>query len=541
MVKHRLFGMAIGLVLTLGAISVPPSGAAPAHVLRATAAEGDVPTLNRHLSAGYTLGLLSQLTAAYLVRYDRNNRPIPELATVLPSKGNGGISADGKTIVWHLRRGVRWSDGAPFTAEDVVYTVKAVLNPENNALAYSDFKAFVKRVEEPDRFTVVFRLNHPYAGFIPTLFGSAGANPCILPKHVLAAYSTMNQSPYNALPVGIGPFRYTKWLRGDRIELEANSYYWRGRPKLARIEWLLVGDDATAMTMLQTHALDLFVGPGPVSLARLSSMRSLRLLTQPSTEFAVLAFNVSHPIVADVRIRRAVEMAIDREALLRKIRRGFGTVQESIVPPGLPITPAIALVRYDPAAARALLDRAGWRVQPDGIRAKGGTRLSLAVSFDAQSTMNGGSVEYLRAMLHDAGIELQTKAVSSARFWDTYAAGGELFAGKWDATFVTWTFPSSGDLSNLLACNQFPPAGQNIDRFCDANLDRAMAAYAASYDLARRKVVMQRTAEILARDLPMIALSIPVDGYAMTPNVDGFAPGTLTPLDASSMMNVDVR
>ncbi|HKE37175.1 MAG TPA: ABC transporter substrate-binding protein, partial [Candidatus Baltobacteraceae bacterium] len=402
-------------------------------------------------------------------------------------------------------------------------------------------KGLIVRVTEPDRFTVVFRLTRPYAGFIPTLFGSAGANPCILPKHVLAAYSTMNQAPYNALPVGIGPFRYKKWLRGDRIELEANPYYWRGRPKLARIEFLLVGEDATAITMLQTHGLDLFVGPGPASLARLSSMPDLRVLTQPSMEFAVLAFNVSHPIVADVRVRRAVEMTIDRYALLRKVRRGFGTVQESIVPPGLPITPAIPFVRYDPAGARALLDRAGWRLQSDGIRAKGGTRLSLAVSYEAQSAMQSGTVEYVRAMLHDAGIELQTKAVASARFWDTYAAGGELFAGKWDATFVTWTFPSSGDLSNLLACNQFPPTGQNIHRLCDANLDRAMAAYASSYDLARRKASMQRTAEILAQDLPMIALSIPVDGYAMTSRVEDFAPGTLTPLDVSTMMNVRVR
>ena len=543
MVK-TLFGTGTGLVLTLAMASAPLSGAgraASAHVLRVTTAEGDVSTLNRHLSADYTVGLLSQLTAAYLVRYDRDNRPFPELATVLPSKGNGGISADGKTIVWHLRRGVRWSDGVPFSADDVAYTVTAILNPANNALAYSDFKALVARVGEPDRFTVVFRLSHPYAGFVPTLFGSAGANPCILPKHVLAAYSTMNQAPYNALPVGIGPFRYSKWLRGDRVELEANPYYWRGRPKLARIEFLMVGDDATAMTMLQTHALDLFVGPGPASLARLSLMRDLRVLMQPSMEFAVLAFNVSHPIVADVRVRRAAEMAIYRAALLHKIRRGFGTVQESIVPPGLPITPSIPLVRYDPAGARALLDRAGWRVQTDGIRAKNGTRLSLAVSYDAQNTMQSGTVEYVRAMLHDAGIELRTKAVACAHFWDTYAAGGELFAGNWDATFVTWTFPSSGDLSNLLACDQFPPTGQNIDRLCDANVDRAMAAYASSYDLARRKAVMQRAAEFLARDLPMITLSIPVDGYAMTSRVERFAPGTLTPLDVSTMMSVDVR
>lgn len=544
MVKQILLGLGIALALTLASQPFPVIGAGPvvsAHVLRVTTAEGDVSTLNRHLSADYAVSLLSQLTSAYLVRYDRNDKPIPELATVLPSKANRGISADGKTIVWHLRRGVRWSDGVPFSADDVVYTVKAVLNPANNALAYSDFKALVTNVEEPNRFTILFRLHHPYAGFIPTLFGSAGANPCILPKHVLAAYSTMNQVPYNALPVGIGPFRYTKWVRGDRIELQANPYYWRGPPKLARIVFLMVGDDATAMTMLQTHALDLFIGPGPASLARLSLMQGVRVLMQPSMEFAVLAFNVRHPVVADVRIRRAVEMAIDRGALLRKIRRGFGSVQESIVPPGLPITPSMPLVRYNLAGARALLDRAGWPVQPDGIRAKNGTRLSLAVSYDAQSTTQSGTVEYVRAMLHDAGIELRTKAVASARFWDTYAAGGELFAGNWDATFVTWTFPSSGDLSNLLACNQFPPAGQNIDRFCDASLDRAMAAYAASYDLARSNASMQRAAEILARDLPMISLNIPVDGYAMTSRVERFAPGSLTPLDVPTMMDVDAR
>ena len=155
-------------------------GAVTSHYLTIADGSGDVPTLNPHLFTETTLGYISQMTQAYLARYDEHNRPYPELLTVIPSQANGGISRDGNTITWHLRHGVRWSDGAPFNADDLVFSTKAVLNPANNEVGRDGWNLIYK-IDEPDKYTVVYHLKHPYSPFLPTFFGSAGANPSVLP------------------------------------------------------------------------------------------------------------------------------------------------------------------------------------------------------------------------------------------------------------------------------------------------------------------------------------------------------------------------
>ena len=222
--------------------SCSKSGTAPTektHSLTIADGTGDVPTLNPHLFTETTLGYIAELSQAYLVKYDAQNQPYPELVTEVPTLANGGIGKDGKTITWHLRKGVRWSDGAPFDADDVIFSTKAVLNPANNEVGRDGWN-LIKKMDEPDKYTVVYHLSKPYSPYLSTFFGSAGANPDLLPKHILAKYPNINQVPYNAKPVGIGPFRIVAWHRGDNVELEANPYYFRGQPKIKHITYKLI-------------------------------------------------------------------------------------------------------------------------------------------------------------------------------------------------------------------------------------------------------------------------------------------------------------
>ncbi|MBC5811491.1 MAG: hypothetical protein GIW95_11670, partial [Candidatus Eremiobacteraeota bacterium] len=178
------------------------------HVLR-IADIGEFTTLNPMFTQQLTESRLASLTMAWLVKYDRSNRPIPELATVVPTQQNGGISADGKTITYHLRKGVKWSDGQPFDADDVVFTTNLINNPKTNVLNKDGWKDIVK-IEAPDKYTVVFHMRQPYSPFLATFFGSAGANPAIVPKHVLENSANANTDSYNSKPIGIGPFRYVE-------------------------------------------------------------------------------------------------------------------------------------------------------------------------------------------------------------------------------------------------------------------------------------------------------------------------------------------
>nr|MDQ6943129.1 ABC transporter substrate-binding protein [Candidatus Eremiobacteraeota bacterium] len=175
------------------------------HVLRYATGE-DIVGLNPHLNSQTVVTYMGSLAMAWLVRYDAHDRPVPELATAVPSRANGGISADGKAITYHLRHDAKWSDGVPFTAADVRFSADVVRNPANNELTHVGFD-LIDRVDTPDAYTVVFRLKRPHAGFYVNFFGSAFAQPCILPKHLLEHEKTINEASYNALPVGIGPFK----------------------------------------------------------------------------------------------------------------------------------------------------------------------------------------------------------------------------------------------------------------------------------------------------------------------------------------------
>ena len=178
------------------------------HVLRYATAE-DIVGLNPHLNAQGTLGYMSSLTMAFLLKYDRANKPRPELALTVPTRANGGISADGKTITYHLRHDAKWSDGVPFTSADVKFSVAVVQDSDNNEQTHEGFDD-VSALDTPDATTAVFHLRRPYSGYYLNFFSSAGANPCLLPKHKFDS-TKINIAAYNDLPVGIGPFKYVAW------------------------------------------------------------------------------------------------------------------------------------------------------------------------------------------------------------------------------------------------------------------------------------------------------------------------------------------
>ena len=192
-------------------------------------------TLNPLLSANTTEGLLNRLSFDTLLSVDgRTKKTIPILATDVPTEQNGGISKDGLTITYHLHTGVKWHDGVPFTSKDVKFSWQAMMNNNNNVnerVGYED----VKSVDTPDDATVVFHLKHKFAPFINTVFAESDSPVCILPEHLLAKYSNLNQIPFNQLPVGTGPFKVARWVRGDHIDLVANDDYFRASRSFARI------------------------------------------------------------------------------------------------------------------------------------------------------------------------------------------------------------------------------------------------------------------------------------------------------------------
>ena len=509
------------------------------HWLRVSTGSGDPNSLNIHQDPSLTTGLIAELSQAFLVRYDHAGQPIPELATVIPTKRNHGISADGTTITWHLRRDARWSDGAPFNADDVVFSVHAIMNPNNNEEQGTVGWDLIAKMDEPDPYTVVFHLKHPYSDYLPLFFGTAGNEPSILPKHVLASLTSFNDAPYNQKPVGIGPFRVTAWHRGDAIELEANPYYFRGRPKLERITYKLIPSQETLTAQLLTGEVDLWPELPPSYVDRLKAAKNLRVEVRPNYRTTNLDFVVTRPLVADPRIRRAIRLALNRQQLVAKILHGYGFLHDGVAIPLDPPRPGSVVDPYDPTRAGALLDAAGWKRGADGIRVKDGARLALDYVYPAGSAELDGQTELIRADLAAVGIAMQSKKYAPNIFRALQQNGGILYGGKYDLATYPRTLQSVADVRGLYSCASRPPNGENASRYCNPAADALLDKIQNEYDEPARRALLAKYQALIDSDVPTIMLYVWNGGIAANPRVSNFDPPILTPFD--DMMKVDAQ
>jgi peptide/nickel transport system substrate-binding protein len=540
----RALATSLAMVAIAGCTKVGTAGVGGAHnastqphVLR-VGNLCDMSTLNPLLATSLTLQWASTLTLAYLFRYDHQNQPVPELAVAVPTLRNGGIGRDGRTIVYHLRRGAKWSDGAPFDADDVVFTTRVILDPKTNVTSREGWDD-IASLDEPDKYTVVFHLREPYSPFLATFFSTGGGGPAVLPKHLLAKTADINKDPYNALPVGIGPFRYVAWKRGDRVEMEANPNYWRGMPKLQRIDFVAIPNRDTLVAQLQTGDLDLWPVAAAAYYPRLLALHNLRVLRQPSYGFGHLDFNLTHPALRDPVVRRALRLAIDRRELRDVVSHGVGILQDGPISPASPYyDPRIGFVPYDIGKANALLDAGGWVRGPDGVRSKNGLRLSLVLVSNAGSPDTDTRIELIRSSWKKIGVEFIRKNVDPQLLLAPYQDGGTIQTGKFDAVVFAWFNDASNDLAPIYSCSQIPPKGQNDLHWCNPIAEAAMQDFKRTYDLGRQQHDDNVVQEELVRDVPTIVMNIQEDLYAYNSDLTGFRPNQVSAFD--DMMNVDI-
>ncbi|MGC1381588.1 MAG: peptide ABC transporter substrate-binding protein [Candidatus Baltobacteraceae bacterium] len=545
-VRYLIAAAGVAAAVGLGACTKTGAGGAVGgranawthpHVLTFADA-GDVNTLNPHLGQFADIGYLSSMTMAYLVKWDEHNNPYPELATSIPTQSNGGVSKDGLTITYHLRKGVHWSDGAPFDADDVVFSTRVVLNPNNNEVGRLGWDQ-ITRIDEPDKFTVVYHLKKPYSPFIETFFSTAGANPCILPKHLLAQYPNINHVAYNSLPIGIGPFKYERWDRAQDIVLVPNPIYWRGRPKLQQVIYKIVPDRNTVLSQLESHELDLWdLVPGAY-LARVQALPGLEIRRQPSYFFNHLDFNTQRPGVSDPIVREALRYALDRRTVIDKIGRGVGILQDVTTPKNAPYAvTSIPPTPFDLAKANALLDQGGWKRGPDGIRQKNGVRLSLEFATTAGAPDTDEQIELIRAWWKQVGVDMTVRHYPPALMFAPIQQGGIVYSTKWDVIVFAWLNDAIGDMSPLYSCRSFPPNGQNNLRWCSHRAQAAMDALFAHYDQAQRNQDVLVVQQELVKDVPTVVTSLREDIFGYNKDLKNFNPNAITPFD--NMLNVDI-
>jgi peptide/nickel transport system substrate-binding protein len=538
--KTLLSLLACSLVGTVGLPAPAADGRANAttipHVLRFATAE-DIQGLNPDLNAQLVLSFLAEMTMGYLFRCDHENRFIPELATEIPTFANGGISRDGKTITIHVRKGVKWSDGVPFDANDVKFSISVVNNPANNVPSHDGFDQITK-VDVPNPYTVVVHLKAPYGQIVPTLFSSANS-VAVLPKHILGSLPDINTAPYNSLPVGIGPFRYTAWKRGDSVELEANPLYWRRRPKLDRVIMKLIPDRNTVLAQLQTGEIDLWYPFGGAFLGRVAAMPTVDVLRTAGYAFNEINLNLKNPALADVVVRRALLLADDRKTIIAKIGHGVGVPQDVSAPLVDPSVPKdIPFTAYDPAKANALLDKNGWVRGSDGVRSKNGNRLSFEVATGVGLPDVDAQIELLRSFWKDIGVELSVQHYESSMLFAPKSDGGIINSGKFDLAIIAWNVGVPIDPSNFYGCKKVPPVGQNMGSYCNPKVDALLDQLHSTYDNDQYKADLSKILHIVAADVPVIIQNGRENIFGYNKDLKNFHPNSVTVFD--DMLNVDI-
>jgi peptide/nickel transport system substrate-binding protein len=393
---------------------------------------------------------------------------------------------DGRRWRFHLRDGVRFHDGRPFSAADVVWTFTTLLDGRVPS-AKKGALAAVERVEAIDPLTVDFHLRDPNGALLANLTSYLGIVP-----------HGATPEEMNRRPIGAGPYRFVS-RTADTVELEAFGTYPGGAPAIGRVVLREVPDATVRVLELRKGTVQLAVNALPPDVVPLFERDpAFRVLEETGSNYAYLGLNLTDPILADVRVRRALALSLDRPRLVATLWRGLGVPTETMMPPGHWSRAELPLLPHDPAEARRLLDQAG-RADPDGPDGPlPRFTLTYKTSTDETALLQA---QVLQSMARAAGIALEIRSHEFATFYEDVKRGNfQLFS-------LTWTGVADPDLYvQTLHSKRAPPAGSNRGRYANPEFDALIEAGARFPDPERRRPYYVRAQEILARDLPYISL-----------------------------------
>jgi peptide/nickel transport system substrate-binding protein len=486
-------------------------------------------SFNPILATNTTEASLDRLIFDPLVTVDQTGKKeIPVLAETVPTLDNGGISKDGRTLTYHLRQNVVWHDGAPFTSADVKFTWDAIDNGRNNVISTTGY-SLVKSVDTPDAHTVVFHMKQAFSPAVNTIFGESDEPFAIMPAHLLASLPNLNKIPFNAHPIGTGPFILKEWARGDHIELVPNDKYFLGKPRLQHIIVKIVPDENTELNQLRAHELDWQFEASPDQYRQLKTLPDVRLILQDKNEIERFEMNTQHPPLDDPRVRRAIVYAIDREKLTATLTAGSATAADQDLPPFMwAHSDSVTRYPFDLGKATALMREAGWTPGPDGVLQKNGKRLTLEMVTNSSNVTRRAGLVQVQAMLHRLGIAAEIKLYSGALLFNTMQEGGILQSGKFDLAWTGWVAGIDPDQSSIWLCSAQPPHGNNESHYCNKAMDDAQETALTNFSIPARTAAYAKIEALLSRDVPQPPIWWPRQIQPINPDFKGFAPNPVT-------------
>ena len=465
-----------------------------------------------------------------LAVWDNDGNLVPVLAAEIPSRENGGLAADGKSVVWKLKKGVTWHDGQPFTADDCVFTWEYVKDPATAAVTIGVFKDIV--VEKIDAYTIRVTFNQP-TPFWATAF--CAAEGMVIPKHLFAPYvgAKSRDAPNNLRPVGTGPYKFVDFKPGDIVRGEINtSYHMPNRPYFDTIE-MKGGGDATsaARAVLQTGEYDyawnlqvedevlLRMEAGGKGKAQISPGGDIEFIqlnpTDPVNEVdgERASIKSKHFAFSDPAVRQAMALLCDKKSMQQFIygRTGFATGNFMNNPPRFRSPNTRWEFNID--KANQILDKAGWKRGADGVREKSGKKMKFVYQTSINPTRQKEQAVVKQAA-QKAGIELELKSVTASVFFSSDVGNPDTFGKFWADMQMYTTTMTAPDAQRFM--DQYTSAevsqkankwqGRNICRWINADYDKAALAGASELDPIKRAAIYIRMNDMVVNDNIVIPL-----------------------------------
>jgi peptide/nickel transport system substrate-binding protein len=456
---------------------------------------------------------VSNLIYNGLVKYDTTLKVIGDLAE------SWDISKDGLVITFHLKKGVKWADGVEFTADDVMFGYQTIINDKTPTAYSEDFKQ-VKKAEVLDRYTFRVTYAKPFAPAL-TSWGSL----VILPKHLLED-KDITKSPLTRDPVGMGPYRLTKWITGQELILDSNHDYFEGRPYIDRFIYKIIPDSATMFLELQTGGVDM-MSLTPIQYTKQTNdaffRDNFRKYRFPSFAYTYLGFNLKHPFFKDKRVRQAIAYAISKQEIVDVVLFGLGTVATGpYVPHTWPYNPNVKRYDYNPEKAKELLREAGWKIGSGGILEKDGRRFEFTILTNMGNSLRMNTATIIQWRLAQIGIKVHIRVLEWSTFINNF-----IDKRSFEAVILGWSIGLDPDQYEIWYSGKTKEKELNFVSYNNPEVDALLEKGRRTFDIRERKKAYDRIQEILADDLPYIFLYVPDATVIVSGRFKGIKPSPI--------------
>ncbi len=484
---------------------------------------GDPVIFNPILSTDTPSGFINERVYSGLVRSNENLEMIGDLAE------SWEFSDDGLVWTFKLREDVKFHDGEPLTSADVKYTYDAIKHPDYTGVRATNFKS-VEKIEAPDDYTVVFHLNEPFAPLLTYL--SYG----ILPKHIFEQTSIKDMKTNEACmePIGTGPYKYAEWQKGQHIILEANEDYYGEGPFIEQVIVKFYQDEQVMLAALEKGDID-YMGSIPVDdIDRVKEEYGDRLefVEVPANGYTYMGLKQTHPILSDIKVRKALMYGLNRQGIVDDLLQGYGTLMNANI---APVSWAYAEgeleeYAYNPDKAKDLLEEAGWVEGADGIREKDGEKLSFSVLTSSGSKVNESVLMIAQEDWQKIGVEIEPEFIEWSVLCEQY-----LDVAEFEAYVLAWSLGLDPDFyiffhSDAAVDEKGQLVGFNDVEYKNERVDELLEEGRKEMDPDKRKEIYWEAQKIINDELPYVFLFSRNYVSAMDKKVKGVVWSTLGPM-----------